>query len=322
MSSNEILDASFGACRKLGGPLLQLTLAPTALCLAAVAFLFAYVIPALNFTKDPGSFAVQASEILGLMLLGLVVGGPLVIIGLATSSAIAVQLTSGLMMGRPLDKEAALDAVRQNLALILRLTLRELFIASLGIVIGGAITLFGGYLSTVTTSDTVTAGLVAAVGILGLFLGFAVFLQVMATHSLAIPAALVEKLGPTAAAKRSKQLLKGSALVPSGIRTIWSLYFVLFFVMIALVLGISIALELMHIGELGPKLFPGSLIGQLWATIWDLTPVFVILWAVIPAWGVTTTMLYYERRIRLEGFDIEALASEISTRGRTNRFEI
>ena len=322
MSSGEVLDASFSTCRKLGVSLLQLTALPTAICLASVAFLTEYVFPALNVTKDPGSFFVQAGEMVGTLLLALFVGGPLAIIGLAMSSAISVHLTSGLLMGRPMDKAAALQSVRQNFPLIGKLMFRELLVSTSGILMAAAVLLAGGYAAMVTKQDDVIAGLIALLGILGLIAGFLVFLQVLATHSLAIPAALVEGLKPREAAKRSRFLLKGQAFVPSGISTIWSLYVALFFVVLALIFGVSLTFELFGIGELGNRFFPGTLVGHLWSVIIDLIPFYIILWAIIPAWAVTTTILYYERRIRLEGFDIEALASEISTRGRTNRFEI
>ena len=42
-----------------------------------------------------------------------------------------------------------------------------------------------------------------------------------------------------------------------------------------------------------------------------LVPYFLSLWVVIPVWAVTVTIIYFERRVRLEGYDIEALAADV-----------
>jgi hypothetical protein len=54
----------------------------------------------------------------------------------------------------------------------------------------------------------------------------------------------------------------------------------------------------------------------------DLLPYYLAIWTLIPVWATTLTVIYYERRIRLEGFDIEAMASQIKTDDRASRFNV
>jgi hypothetical protein len=48
----------------------------------------------------------------------------------------------------------------------------------------------------------------------------------------------------------------------------------------------------------------------------DLIPPFLIIWTLLPVWASVITIVYYERKIRLEGYDIDVLASEISRSSR------
>ena len=50
-----------------------------------------------------------------------------------------------------------------------------------------------------------------------------------------------------------------------------------------------------------------------------LLPYFLSLWVTIPVWAVTVTIIYYERRVRLEGYDIEALAQDVWHPNREDR---
>ena len=54
----------------------------------------------------------------------------------------------------------------------------------------------------------------------------------------------------------------------------------------------------------------------------DLLPGFAVIWLTVPVWCTTCTLLFYERRIRLEGYDIDALAKEIWRADRQSRFEL
>jgi hypothetical protein len=47
-----------------------------------------------------------------------------------------------------------------------------------------------------------------------------------------------------------------------------------------------------------------------------------MLWVLIPVWCTTTTILYFERRIRLEGYDIELLARDMVRSRKESRFEL
>jgi hypothetical protein len=51
----------------------------------------------------------------------------------------------------------------------------------------------------------------------------------------------------------------------------------------------------------------------------DLIPIYLTLWVCVPVWAVTVTIIYYERRVRLEGYDIEALAADVWRPERENR---
>jgi hypothetical protein len=51
-------------------------------------------------------------------------------------------------------------------------------------------------------------------------------------------------------------------------------------------------------------------------------PYFLVIWTLMPLWAIATTIIYYDRRIRLEGYDIEALAEDVWRADRSRRFEL
>ena len=137
------------------------------------------------------------------------------------------------------------------------------------------------------------------------------FLYFIAWDSLSVPAAILEHLKANAAAKRSRQLLKRSGYHPSGTGTIWALYFMLVILMLVLDIGLYASFELLSINEHVSNFFGQAAVGTLFLKALDLIPPFLTIWTLIPVWASVITIVYYERKIRLEGFDIDVLASEI-----------
>jgi hypothetical protein len=62
--------------------------------------------------------------------------------------------------------------------------------------------------------------------------------------------------------------------------------------------------------------------GGLVAKAVGLVPLFLWVWTLVPIWATTIAIIYYERRIRLEGYDIEALAADVWRTSRQTRFEL
>jgi hypothetical protein len=131
----------------------------------------------------------------------------------------------------------------------------------------------------------------AAVGLIVLFMPFALwFLLYAALRTFAMTSAVIlEKLGARSALVRSWRLSKGCTWhVFFSLGLAWTLYFVI--VLIATVIG-QMLLSPMMVGILGSIL---------------IIPIYPLL-------SVVSTLLYYDLRIRKEGFDLEVMSRDLGT---------
>ncbi|PZS16831.1 MAG: hypothetical protein DLM54_10590 [Acidimicrobiales bacterium] len=134
--------------------------------------------------------------------------------------------------------------------------------------------------------------------IIGLVLFILPGLLVMALFVPLVPAIVVEGLGPLAGMRRSWRLAK---------RRVWAVMGIALLVgLMASVLGFSIGL----IPQAG-----GLLVGSHYG--WILTGIGRALadLIVLPLTGIAATLIYFDLRIRTEGFDLAVVAADLADRG-------
>ncbi len=321
LSSNEVVDTALRVYQRQGLTFLRLTALPSVFCLAAIAFVLTYVLPGLYMTKDPNSLTVQAGELLLTVALGVFVAGPVFLTGLTYASAVVVRMTSDMLESRPPNEFEALKDARVALPRLFWLNLRELVISMSGILVSIGFLLLGSFLTMVTAQDSATAGVVAMLGVLGLFAGVFIFLAIATRHALAVPVAVIEQSTGKEAARRSKQLLKQVHTHGSAFAAIYSTYFLLFFIGISFLIAVEFAFMVLSVPERLGNWLAGSWLKPVVIQIVELAPLYLVVWALVPAWAATLTVIYYERRVRLEGYDIEALGKQ-TNEDRASRFNV
>jgi hypothetical protein len=52
--------------------------------------------------------------------------------------------------------------------------------------------------------------------------------------------------------------------------------------------------------------FQGLILGVI-----DLLPAYLMVWTLVPIWATAVTIIYFERRTRREGYDIDVLATRV-----------
>jgi hypothetical protein len=138
------------------------------------------------------------------------------------------------------------------------------------------------------------SGGVAALGGLGLLVSLVVAIIVAIRMVVAIPALLIERLGPVEALRRSNRLIKGkTGMVLLTLIVVWIITFI-----IGLLLGL-------------PFGGVGGAIGRFGGTV--LTTVGQMLTSLVSnaLLGVAIVLIYFDRRVRNEGYDLTELASEL-----------
>ena len=322
MSTSEIIDTAIRVYQQLGWTFLKSSILPTLLIVVAIAFVLDFVAPSLLTTKDASSLATQYGEVAFAVGLAVLVGGPLVIIGVSATTAIVTNLVSDYMLGNVPSVEGATKAAKRSIGTLIRVHFWEFLLACSGILAAFGLSILSSTLDILTGKENIAAGLVALLALLGFFAGGLIFLVVVSRHALSAPSAVLEGLGPRAASKRSVELMRGRGPIVSGYGHVWSLYIVLFFLSLLVGAGLMGFLSLIGFETRVASALDNLPYGGLVAKAVGLVPLFLWVWTLVPIWATTIAIIYYERRIRLEGYDIEALAADVWRTSRQTRFEL
>ncbi|MBX3118745.1 MAG: hypothetical protein KF784_06740 [Fimbriimonadaceae bacterium] len=308
--------------QNLGRNILQMTAVSTLFCLAAFAFVFFYALPGLTTTQAGDNINAQVGEAFVTLLMAVGIGAPLLVFGVTYSSLVIVQLVSDFMLGNIPNAQTIRETARRILPRMFGVVFFETILCFGALILSGLFMMMSAMVATNTEESNLTAGFISLLTIFALIIGLLALPFVAGRHALTIPIAVMEGLSPWKASKRSVQLMKGSAYVPSGYNTILPLYILMSFLLLILFLGYSALASLVPAGEAFLNAEAGSAVGAVFSQATGLIPLYLALWTLIPVWCTTTTVLYYERRIRWEGFDIEALAQDVWRADRRSRFEL
>ena len=163
------------------------------------------------------------------------------------------------------------------------------FVRNLAIVAGFMVAGLGAVLAAPAVGSIPIA--LRVLGILGGFvIGFGLAIYLTAKYLVAIPAVMIEDLGPIEGLKRSSEL----SIAEKG-RIIKTML-----LMLVLYLGILLAAGITTNALLSRL----PAVGQVLGAVANLM--------VLPVFGAIQTLLYYDLRIRKEGYDIEVMSRGIS----------
>lgn len=310
------------AYQRLGRHFLRLTVGPSLVVLTGYIFSVTFLLPGLFTTSDASRIEVQIREAITAFALLLVAGGPATLIGLSYAAAVVSQLTADLVAGSVPEPRTAEVAARRSLGAVFKLSVYELFVGCAGLIVSILLMASSGFIAEATPETSAWAGVVAAFGILGIIVGGFWFLWIVATHALAVPIVVVEGLSTRDAARRSRRLLGAMGRHPSGVGTIVLLYAAMLLLFLILQIGFGLFFEasglLVWLSDaLQPYAYGGPFVEAV-----QLLPTFFSIWTLTPFWAATVTLLYFERRVRTEGYDIEALAQEVWRAEVQARFEL
>jgi hypothetical protein len=321
MPVNELTDASLRAYRALGGPALRLTAVPALFGTAAIYFIFDYVLPLFGQTSDPSNINTQIAEAILVLVAAVGVALPLVIFATSYSSALISSLVSEYIVGNLPSPETARTAAFQNMGKLFKFGVREAIFGSGGIILGALLLMWSAVVGGGNTND-VTGGAAAGLGILALIAGFIVLPIVYGLECLAVPAILVEGLSVSEAAKRSRLLMRPQGRQPSGLGYVLNTYSILVLLLIFMGVGISAAIGMGALFESFSSAIKEVTRNEVFGKVLEIIPIFLTVWLLIPVWATTTTILYFERRVRLEGYDIETLGRDVWSTHKSSRFQL
>ena len=320
MTAQEVVDVAIRSYQGLAWTFLRQTVVPTLFCVAAWLFVVHYLGVLFN-SKETQPWK-QAGELTIKLALSIGVALPIFLIGVSWITAIVTSLASDWILDRvPNGPAASARAVQLLPKMTLAMTGEALI--GLGGCLASFILLFISQLIPDNGSNG-ASGAIAAIAVLGIIVGCLIFIFVFLVHALVPSILIVEGIKPGAAAMRSRMLLSSvdakrqnpgqASLLILGVVTLISL---------GGTLGAWAAFEGLVGVEEGLKTWmPGTVINVLATGAWNLAPVFLVLWLVLPIWSLGTVATYYATRVRVEGYDIDLLASEVAQQDKRARFEI
>ncbi|MDX2064141.1 MAG: hypothetical protein SFX74_00205 [Fimbriimonadaceae bacterium] len=320
MTAFETFDLAIVAYRAIARDVLPRAVFPAALSAIAINFTISFVFPALWQTNNPDQVGLQILEFIGVIALGLVVAFPLFAFGVAWCAGMTTRMVAAWLQGKEWDGNAVeRETLRNAGPSMLNVVFAGLH-ASSGLLICVLLLIVSGLIAEFLPQTRGTAGVLATVAVSGLWLGGLLFAYLVARLSLAIPAAIVENLRPKDARARSAQLMRREGILPSGYNSAVGQWFLASFVLLALALGFSTILQLVG-GVMGLEAFVDrSLFGAILGATLGALPWLLGFWLLIPGLATGLTVLYFERRVRMEGYDIEQLANDLHDRRR--RFDV
>lgn len=309
MSSGEVLDLTTKAYREIGMRVLGPTFSAATLVYIAFMMMTQLVLPQLFTTKNPTNVYGQVAEVVTTVALGLLTALPIVIIGLSVIVTHSVHATSDFIANRSVHAGERQVRADQDLYRSMKLMGRTLLLACSGLLGTLALLLVSALLNDRFENLSAAAG---GIAVLAALVSLAAFLYVMVRHSLAPASALLEGLSTKQAAKRSVQLIRAYRGAGSGDDTILRLGFTLVLLALCSWGGIAGIYSL-----LGVMPWLQSVLGRHWwgevaiALVSGL-PYLLAFWVMAPVFSVGSTLVYFERRIRLEGYDISLLHQELA----------
>jgi len=271
-SATELIDAGIQLARAHYGPLVVLS------AIVAAPGLVINTINARLVAAQPIELGANILRIIPLSFLGMCVTA--VGFGALVASASAAYLT-----GQPLEPAAALRQALARAGRLVGVLLLAYLIMAGGLLVTGVLL---GILTPMVIrggSSVVATGLFGLVALGGVVGSIAWLLVALPRYANAVPPVMVENAGVLTALRRSRELSRGSARRILGL--------VLLTVVILVVLTVMV-------GEVVAALFGNR-------TLANALGGFVLI-PLYPATAAVMTLLYYDLRIRREGYDIELMA--------------
>lgn len=312
MRTAEMIDLAARIYRQTGRHLIGYTIAPMTLSLAALFFFSSFLFPNLFQTDNPDSISAQFGEFAVAMAGSVFIAAPLLIIGLTFSIAFATRISSLVMIGENPDPSRAWEDAKRGVLAAGLTFMRSLLISAgvglLALVLVGVSALLQ---SSGPTEDSAAYFIMSSLAFLGVMASFIMVPVLACRTALSVPVAVVENARPKDAVKRAMALSKGMRGIPSAYESLISGLLLLGFFGLIIYGGLALTLALFDVGQV----LRGLTISSLWTDVLQASvqvlPIFLAILVLTPLWGILVTVLYYDRRVRLEAYDVEVMANDI-----------
>lgn len=319
-SSGELYDAAFGLYRKSGLELLRLIFVPATVTFGLLAMATKFVLPNLFTTSHPESIWQQAGEVAMLVAVALLCVAPVVLVSYSYMTAAASLFVADIHLERRPNLNAIHRAVWSRLIPLtvvnLLVLLRVLFVP----LIAFGLLLLSALLDQKTGSRDSVVPFVALFGVLGIVAGFLTVPLAFSWNSISPVVVIQEGVSAKVATRRAKQLL--APVGPTGRGTAAGLLVVTVFLQILLWLAFGIPADLLRDFLIAQGVDSGNMFLRTLYEVLNIFGAYASFVLVHPILIAGITLIYFDRRVLVDGFDIELLAQDIWKNDRAVTFDI
>ena len=311
MTSSEVLERSARIYQLAARHILAKTAVPTLFCYIAIVFATTFLLPGFfnviggqNLSNDIISISIAAALTLFLAL-------PLFMFGLGQSFSTSVAAVNDYITGDRLPGEPAVEGVPLpnpwEFTVLLTGTTLEAFFPLIG---ASGLFLIGAVLENLYP-NSLLPGLFAIFGVFVAVVAFFLCPILLMRNAIVPIAAIVEQKNGKLARQRGRQLARSTPTTGG----IWES--MLFGLVVTFFVGLGLFLMLQTVTSLvlggGPlqNWLGTAIFGDLIRSGIEMIPGYLLLWLLTPFWAALCTTIYYDRRIRLEGYDIRMLAKDV-----------
>ncbi len=311
MNSSEKLERAARIYQLSARNILGQTIIPSLFCFVSLIFGATFLLPSFFVIVGGEQLNEELARVGISTLITIFLAIPLFMFGVSRCFAIAVSETNDYITGDRLPGEppaTKLDLPHPwKFTSLLSIAALEAFFPLLIVTVCFIL----GAIVQSTVPDSVIPGLL---GIIGFFIGMAGFVItpiIFCRNSLIPVVAVLEKGDGATIRKRGRMLASLKGNIPGIGESMLHAVVVLLFVAGGLFASFQVGISLiLGIGTVSNWL--GSIIfGDLIKSAIQMLPLYVLFWCLTPFWAALCTVNYYDRRIKLEGFDIRILARDV-----------
>lgn len=311
MSSADIVDSSVRVLQVIVGPLWRYGLPALMLAIGSLLVSYQIFFPRLFVTRDASNFELQASEVVATLSIMFALAMPVYLIGIASFTILVSRLTADAFQDREVNGEAAAHAARERIWPVFLLLLRIGWMASLPVIATIALILVAGL------TDELTAMITSTISFFLMIVSFFWVPTVFWMNSLAPVVAALEGLRGRDALRRGRALAAGG-----GLGSTLLVFFLSGFLLLLLAGGLLAGYQILGLPEAIVTFITHSWLAELVETAINILPVFVAAFITTPILVAGLTVVYFDRRVRREGYDIEVLAGHARQAVGQSRFHV
>ncbi len=310
---NEITETATSLFREFGAQLLARTFLSSVYFSGAILFLYSFLAPRTMQTVNPKSVGDQMLEFVLVAFLGTAAAIPLIAFGLSgvlTTCAVLVStwIHAEEVQWNRIEQTASRHTVKV-VGLIIRIgiTILSATLGGLGLIAAS------GLLVKAVSTDSPWPGILTFFGIALAGFGFVYACVTLGPRALAVSVLVSEQVGTKAAIQRSKFLGKARNRLEPGVPlgTALNVFIALTFFSY---IGVATIISLFPIQGYIERISTSLLIKRVLLSLVEIGPLVLGVWLTLPFAGILLSLSYFDRRARLEGYDILEVGRQLGSR--------